>query len=70
MPLYAKARVPEVWLVDLEGEAIEVLRHPSRGRYLETVRATRTETMAPLAFPDLVVDVGVVLGPGRKRARS
>ena len=28
IPLYARSGVPEVWLIDLNQESIEVYRHP------------------------------------------
>jgi Uma2 family endonuclease len=31
--LYARAGIPEVWLVDLEGQVIEVYRKPSAEGY-------------------------------------
>jgi Uma2 family endonuclease len=34
VPLYAQAEIAEVWLVDLQGEAIEVYRQPAPGGYL------------------------------------
>ncbi|MFN4073983.1 MAG: Uma2 family endonuclease [Thermus sp.] len=34
-PLYAKAGVPEVWVVDLVGGRVHVFRHPRGGAYQE-----------------------------------
>lgn len=70
VPLYARARIPEVWLVDLPGEAVEVLRHPARAGYREVTRARRSETLSPLAFPDLAVPIDGILGPRLRRRRS
>lgn len=43
VPLYARAGVPGVWLVDLDGEAVEVFEGPGRNGYTETRRAHRGE---------------------------
>ncbi|MFN3178616.1 MAG: Uma2 family endonuclease, partial [Thermus sp.] len=34
-PLYAKAGIPEVWVVDLVGGRVHVFRHPRGGAYQE-----------------------------------
>jgi Uma2 family endonuclease len=43
-----------VWLVDLEGEAVEVYRGPSSTGYTEVQRLERGQTLAPVAVPDLI----------------
>jgi Uma2 family endonuclease len=52
-PLYAEAGVPEYWIVDLEGGAVEVYRSPSGDRFESVQRAGITTILAPLAFPDV-----------------
>jgi Uma2 family endonuclease len=61
MPLYATAGVPEVWLVDVEGGAIDVHRAPERGRYTETHRVGPGDTVSPMLLPAIEVEVGAVL---------
>ncbi len=61
--LYARAGIPEVWLVDLNAEAVEVYRQPATGRYAETQRRPRGERLGCEAFPDWVLSVDDVLGP-------
>src|SRR5262245_40846179 len=53
IPLYARAGVGEVWLLDLTTERVEVFRAASGGRYGDVMRLERGATLAPLAFPDL-----------------
>jgi Uma2 family endonuclease len=36
LPLYAKAGIPEVWIVNLKNHSVEVYRNPLDGAYLET----------------------------------
>jgi Uma2 family endonuclease len=58
--LYARAGIPEYWVVSVDGEWIEVYRAPEGDRYREHRRAASGETVAPAAFPDLVVAVADV----------
>jgi Uma2 family endonuclease len=62
LPRYAAGGVPEVWIVDLEGAAVEVYRTPSPGGYRDTRRLERGDEVAPAAFPDLVLAVDDILG--------
>jgi len=62
LPRYAAADVPEVWIVDLNGEAVEVYREPSTDGYRESRRLERGDAVAPAAFPDLVIAVHDILG--------
>ncbi len=61
-PLYAAAGIPEVWIVDLLAERIEVYRGPGLRGYAEVARRVRGERVSPAALPDLVLDVSAVLG--------
>jgi hypothetical protein len=52
-PLYARAGVLELWLVDVPGGLLEVHREPTSSGY-GAVRVLRgTDTVSPRAFPDL-----------------
>lgn len=54
-PLYIAGGVPEVWVVDLVAEVV----HVTRGGTTSQHRAG--ESLAPLAFPDLVLEVAAIL---------
>lgn len=41
LPLYAAAEIPEVWLVDIPGKAIERHTNPVAGTHHETIRTGR-----------------------------
>jgi Uma2 family endonuclease len=58
IPLYARAGIGEVWLVDLISERVEMFREPGGGRYRDVTRLERGAELAPLVFsdPTLVVD--------------
>ena len=57
LALYAAAGVAEYWVVSVDGEWVEVYRSPQGRGYGEACRAGRGETIAPLAFPDVLVSV-------------
>jgi Uma2 family endonuclease len=63
VPLYARAGIEEVWLVDLTGGYVEVYRNPAGGGYAEVLQLRRDDRLVPAAFPDVVVAVEDVLGP-------
>jgi Uma2 family endonuclease len=60
--LYADAGIPEYWVADTEGEALEVNREPDGQRYRQSMRLTGTATVRPIAFPDVVVALLEVFG--------
>jgi Uma2 family endonuclease len=62
VPLYAEESIREVWIVDLAGEAIHVYRDPHEGSYRHVERLGREASVAPDAFPDLVLSVSAILG--------
>ncbi len=62
LPLYAEAGIREVWLVALERQAIEVYRDPSKGSYRWVENRRAGDTLAPIAFPDLELDVSELFG--------
>ncbi len=61
-PQYARAGVPEVWLIDLERERIGVLRSPGPNGYTDIQWLRRGRRIAPLAIPSLVFEVADILG--------
>ena len=61
-PIYARAGVPEAWLLDVSTERLEVHRHPGPDGYQDVRFFQRGEWVAPLAFPDLVLTVDGLLG--------
>ena len=60
LPLYARFGVPEVWIVDLVGTAVEVYREPRDGAYASRERLT-TGLLAPALVPGATVDVAGLL---------
>ena len=60
LPLYARFGVPEVWIVDLIGLAVEVYREPRDGAYASRERLTGG-LLAPALVPGATVDVAGLL---------
>ena len=60
LPLYAKFGVPEVWIVDLRGAAIEVYREPAGDAYALKERLI-SGPLAPVLVPGVAIDVGALL---------
>lgn len=61
LPLYAKFGVPEVWIVDLPGAAIEVHREPVGDAYARKKGLT-SGPLAPALVPGATIDVGALFG--------
>jgi Uma2 family endonuclease len=61
VPLYARAGIPEVWLVDLNQETVTAYRDPRRGGYHTARVVRRGDKLAPSAFPDCALAVADLL---------
>lgn len=62
LPLYARAGIPETWLVNLTTETVEVHSRPASGEYRQTLRAKRGETLKSEAVSGLEIAANDVLG--------
>ena len=62
IPLYAQANIPEVWLVNLPQEAIEIYTQPHEGEYREIRSVKRGESLTAQAISNLTIDPAAVLG--------
>jgi Uma2 family endonuclease len=62
LPLYARAGIPEVWIVDLAGAVIERHTEPIEDGYRLIRRAPKGETLRSKALPALALPVDTVLG--------
>ncbi len=54
MPLYAAAGIPEMWLFDVNQKVIEAYSLPSSSRYKQMRRYEANDTLAMIAFPDVI----------------
>jgi len=62
IPRYARAGIPEVWLIDLEQLLVTIYREPSPDGYLSKAEVGRNGVLAPLAFPDARIPVSRFTG--------
>jgi Uma2 family endonuclease len=61
LPLYGRAGVVEVWIVNLEELAVQINREPHFSGYASKTVLRAGDQARPLAFPDTVVDVAELL---------
>ena len=57
VPLYAKAGIAEVWLLDAASQRLEIYRRPSPGGYREIHYPALTDNIAPVLLPELSLSV-------------
>jgi len=60
--LYARSVIPEMWLVDLSREKIEVYAQPAGGSYQQMAEAARGESVTSKTVPGLTLAVADILG--------
>ena len=60
LPLYAENKIPEVWLVNLPEQILEVYRQPQGKSYQEQQK--NVQSISPLAFSDILVISQDILG--------
>lgn len=62
LPKYAQAGIPEVWLVDLVNERIEVHALPNEGIYQEVRIVLRNQKVVSRTLPNLTLKASDILG--------
>ncbi|MBK5963855.1 hypothetical protein CCR95_07085 [Thiocystis minor] len=61
LPLYARAGIPEVWLLDAQSGELTVYRESAEGLYRLIRKASATETLSPLLLPKVTLRLAEVL---------
>jgi Uma2 family endonuclease len=61
-PIYARAGISEVWLIDLPSQTVERYRSPSPAGYTDVARFGRPQTITPAAPAGLTIVVDQMLG--------
>ena len=62
LPLYARAAIPEVWLVDLSQGLIEIYARPTKGTYREYRQVKHGEMVVSLTITGLKLRASQILG--------
>jgi Uma2 family endonuclease len=62
LPLYARAGIGKVWIVDLTRRVVEAYRAPTGKGYAEATTHRTGEAVALALAPDIVVHLGLVFG--------
>lgn len=62
LPIYARAGIPECWIVNLNERVLEVYREPSGARYKSVRYYTPDETVRPLFAPEIEIAVARLFG--------
>jgi len=60
LPLYARHGVPEVWILDLDAQRLEIYRERGAAGYRRKLERTAAESIAPLGLPTVELQVGAV----------
>jgi Uma2 family endonuclease len=62
IPLYARANIQEVWLVNLMENTVEVYSDPSPDGYNTITKRRHNQTISPKSFPDITAVVSEIFG--------
>jgi Uma2 family endonuclease len=62
VPLYAQYRIPEVWIVDLNAQAVQVYREPNSSGYQQVQTFRHGQTLFFQAFTTIQFSTEQVLG--------
>ncbi|MES1241262.1 MAG: Uma2 family endonuclease [Acidobacteriota bacterium] len=61
LPLYARAGIPEAWILNLRERTLEVYREPAEGLYRSRVSLVDEDTVSPLARPEAAIPVSELM---------
>jgi Uma2 family endonuclease len=61
-PLYARAGIPEMWLVNLPEEMILVYTQPENGAYQSHKQFVRGDSLSSTTIPELTLSIEDILG--------
>lgn len=57
IPLYARAGIPEAWILSMRRQELEVYRDPVAGEYRSRTVLRISDSVSPLARPDMALPV-------------
>ncbi len=62
LPLYARAGIAELWIVDLKHRVLDAYRDPAGNGYRETTTHRPGDQLALVLAPEIVVTLGFMFG--------
>jgi Uma2 family endonuclease len=68
--IYADAKVPEYWIVDVNARVIEVFTNPKSGDYAKVVEVDRSGVLRPKHVPGVRFAVADIPGFGKRGRRG
>jgi Uma2 family endonuclease len=60
LALYARSGIPEVWIVNLAAQEVEVHRSPAADNYTSVTRAGRSDDLTIEALPGVLIPVAMI----------
>ncbi len=57
LPTYAKANIPEYWILDVEERIVNIFREPVGETYQQEIILNQDATISIVAFPDVTVSL-------------
>jgi len=60
LPVYARFRIPEVWIIDVKGGHLDIHRDPDGERYTTRWRARDLSRIDIVGLPDVSLDLGLL----------
>ena len=61
LPIYARAGIPEVWIVNLPERVVEVYSQPTETGFAQTRNFRPGDSLSPSAFSDVTIDTLALL---------
>jgi Uma2 family endonuclease len=58
LPLYARSGIPEVWIISLQFQTVDIFRSPVAGHYTETFHLVSGETLTAVDIPEFKLPIG------------
>lgn len=62
-PIYARANIPEYWILDITNYQVYIFRNPGYEGYQEEIILNENATLTPLAFPGIEIPFSALFLP-------
>ncbi len=62
IPLYARAGIAEVWLLDLNRDTLTIYRQPGAGTYRQVLHPQKEDAISPVGLPEVSWTIRDLLG--------